>query len=341
MNNNINNDSVDIIEILKSIYSEKYLVIVLISIFSITGLSLSLLITPTYKSTAVITPIISNSNIVSNSNLSGLAAMAGINLEKVTNEDGNISPLLYPEIFYSLPFMLEVSDVKLKFSNYDEKLTYHEYIFESSYFNPFQYLRNKISKIFSPKSQNIKINDLISVNNEKFNIIKSLKKDLTLDLNSKEGSIYISASLPDPYASAQLAQLAQNLFQQYVIKFKIQKVNDELRYIEERLKENESNFKSIQEKIADYKDKNQNFSTEVAKIELKFLESEYDLAFKIYSELASNYESKKLQVKENTPVFTTLSPAVVPNEKSNLSKLSILIISFLLGSAFSFFLYIK
>ena len=105
MNNNINNDSVDIIEILKSIYSEKYLVIVLISIFSITGLSLSLLITPTYKSTAVITPIISNSNIVSNSNLSGLAAMAGINLEKVTNEDGNISPLLYPEIFYSLPFI--------------------------------------------------------------------------------------------------------------------------------------------------------------------------------------------------------------------------------------------
>ena len=90
-------------------------------------------------------------------------------------------------------------------------------------------------------------------------------------------------------------------------------------------------------KIADYKDKNQNFSTEVAKIELKFLESEYDLAFEIYSELASNYESKKLQVKENTPVFTTLSPAVVPNEKSNLSKLSILIISFLLGSAFSFF----
>ena len=175
MNNNINNDSVDIIEILKSIYSEKYLVIVLISIFSITGLSLSLLITPTYKSTAVITPIISNSNIVSNSNLSGLAAMAGINLEKVTNEDGNISPLLYPEIFYSLPFMLEVSDVKLKFSNYDEKLTYHEYIFESSYFNPFQYLRNKIRKIFSPKSQNIKINDLISVNNEKFNIIKSLR----------------------------------------------------------------------------------------------------------------------------------------------------------------------
>ena len=61
------------------------------------------------------------------------------------------------------------------------------------------------------------------------------------------------------------------------------------------------------------------------------MESEYQLAFSVYSELAKQVETQKIQVKENTPVFAVLQDAVVPLEKSNTSKFVILIFWTLLG----------
>ena len=65
--------------------------------------------------------------------------------------------------------------------------------------------------------------------------------------------------------------------------------------------------------------------------ELERLESEYQLAFSVYSELAKQVETQKIQVKENTPVFAVLQDAVVPLEKSNTSKIMILFIWSFLG----------
>ena len=49
------------------------------------------------------------------------------------------------------------------------------------------------------------------------------------------------------------------------------------------------------------------------------------------SELAKQVETQKIQVKENTPVFAILQDAVVPLEKSNTSKVAVLIFWTFLG----------
>ena len=61
------------------------------------------------------------------------------------------------------------------------------------------------------------------------------------------------------------------------------------------------------------------------------MESEYQLAFSVYSELAKQVETQKIQVKENTPVFAVLQDAVVPLEKSSTSKIMTLAIWSFLG----------
>ena len=61
------------------------------------------------------------------------------------------------------------------------------------------------------------------------------------------------------------------------------------------------------------------------------MESEYQLAFSVYSELAKQVETQKIQVKENTPVFVVLQEAVVPLEKSSASKIMTLAIWSFLG----------
>jgi uncharacterized protein involved in exopolysaccharide biosynthesis len=70
-------------------------------------------------------------------------------------------------------------------------------------------------------------------------------------------------------------------------------------------------------------------------MELMLLQSEYDLAYGVYSELAKQLETQELKVKEDTPIFTILQPVFVPLEKTGPNRALILIIYTFLGFVLS------
>ena len=61
------------------------------------------------------------------------------------------------------------------------------------------------------------------------------------------------------------------------------------------------------------------------------LQGEYSIALNVYNELAKQLEQAKIKVKEETPVFSVLEPAVVPNEKAKPKKAMIIAIWLFLG----------
>jgi uncharacterized protein involved in exopolysaccharide biosynthesis len=324
---------------LRNILTNKILFLKTTLFFFIIGFLVAIFSKSEYTSVSSFTPNLSQGSSINSGSIGGLAAMAGINLDKISNDGGgNISPMLYPEIFNSIPFKVELIEKKIDFVDYDIPISYKDYTLSNSFTNPLKTIRKYLSSFFSKDFYTNKVDsNLIQISNETYSVIKKVNENIQLGLNSKEGSIHISSTMNEPVASAQLAFHAQEILQKYIIELKIKKAQEDLEYIEKRLIEKELDFKSIQKKFADYKDKNQNLSSEIAKTKLKFLESEYDLAYQLYSDLSSQMESKKLKVKESTPVFTMLSPATVPNQKSNLSKLSIIIIFLIIGAVISVF----
>ena len=72
----------------------------------------------------------------------------------------------------------------------------------------------------------------------------------------------------------------------------------------------------------------------MAQTSLEVLQSEYDLAYNVFTELAKQLETQKIQVKENTPVLTIIDPVYVPIEKSKPKRFSILIIWSFIGLFF-------
>jgi uncharacterized protein involved in exopolysaccharide biosynthesis len=131
--------------------------------------------------------------------------------------------------------------------------------------------------------------------------------------------------------SAELTQRAQELLQQYIINFKIQKSSESLKFIQDRYAEKETAFKDAQQQLARFRDRNQFVNTALAQTTLERLQSEKDLAQGVYSELAKQLETQQIQVKEDTPVFTVLKPVSVPIEKSKPNRPLILIIWTFLG----------
>mgnify|MGYP001250792817 CR=1 FL=1 len=140
---------------------------------------------------------------------------------------------------------------------------------------------------------------LIIDEEQKFGVkVKDKLKELRVNVDVKQGFVSISASMPEGLQAAQMVLSAQNILQRKVIDHKLKKAEEDLAFIEERFEEKKTAFERAQENLAKYRDANKNVNTAIAQTEAQRLESEYQLAFSVYSELAKQVETQKIQVKE-------------------------------------------
>ena len=336
-------DSIDIIALLQSIWTGKKLILKTVLVFMILGLFIAVFSQNEYTASTTIVP--QSSSEKPGGSIGGLAALAGINLGSV-GQQSSISPTLYPQILTNISFQKELLETLITIEGQDNKITYKEYY--TNVYSPSVLSSIKKYTIGLPgvligllKSDEIskeesKNNDsLPQITQDDKKLIELLLEQLSMEVNDKDGYISLSTTMPEARAAAELTQKAQELLEQYVIDFKIEKSSSELDFIKNRYQEKEQEFQKIQQKLAVYTDRNQNVNSARAKMELMLLQSEYDLAYGVYSELAKQLETQELKVKEDTPIFTILQPVFVPLEKTGPKRSLILIIYTFLGFVLS------
>ena len=120
----------------------------------------------------------------------------------------------------------------------------------------------------------------------------------------------------------------------------IQRSKEQLQYLEKRYYEVKNEFIIIENKLAEYKDRNLVLNSYKSEVELRKLTSEYNISFSLYNQLAKELESQRLEVKKDTPVFTILEPVTIPLERSKPIRSSIIKLWFLSGFMFSIFIII-
>ncbi|NVJ65454.1 MAG: hypothetical protein HWE16_03125 [Gammaproteobacteria bacterium] len=348
-----NDDSIDLIALVKQFWSARKFILKTVLIFIVLGLVYALLSKNFYTASATIVPVTEGKSV--GGSLGGLASLAGINLGGSVggNSSGEISPMLYPEIVGSIPYKLELLQTKISVPESDSLVTY-QYYFEELY-NPGFLAGLKKYTIGLPgvilgalkgtsTSENLNAtnDNLVKLNEEEFELIKVLEEQISLNVNDKEGFVSLSVTMPEAKAAAQMTLRAQELLQEYALKFKTQKSKEQLTYIEERFKEKQKEFDDKKLQLALFQDQNNNINSAVARTKLLQLQSEYDLAFTVYTELAKQLETQRLQVKKDTPIFTILKPVTIPNEKAGPKRALILIGFTFLGIVFSLgYIYIK
>ena len=336
-------DSIDIIALLQSIWKGKKLILKTGLVFMILGLFIAIFSQNEYTASTTIVP--QSSSEKSGGSLGGLAALAGINLGSV-GQQSSISPQLYPQILTNISFQKELLETLLTIEGQDKKITYKEYytnVYSPSVLSSIKKYTIGLPGVLIGLLKSDKTSNEESINNDSLpqitqddkELIELLLVQLSMEVNDKDGYISLSTTMPEAIAAAELTQKAQELLEQYVIDFKIEKSSSELDFIKNRYQEKEQEFQKIQQKLAVYTDRNQNVNSARAKMELMLLQSEYDLAYGVYSELAKQLETQELKVKEDTPIFTILQPVFVPLEKTAPKRSLILIIYTFLGFVLS------
>ena len=334
-----NDDEIDLLELAKTFWNGRSIILKTMFIAGILGVAIALLSPKEYTATTTIVPQTSSSTSKLGG-LSSLAAMAGFNLDNATSGE-ILSPTVYPEIVSSVPFQMDLMNIPFSFAEVNHPVSLYEYYSEISKPSVIsligKYTIGLPGVIISAIKGDSETKGLtvtkgpIALTQKQESVRKMIAEQVTINLDSKQGFITLQAAFPEALLSAQVADQARELLQKYITRFKIEKASDKLSFIEQRYEEKKKEFEKAQIRLASFSDQNKNVTSAVARTEESRLQGDYTIAMNVYNELAKQLEQAKIQVKEETPVFSILEPAMVPREKSKPKKPMIVFIWLFLG----------
>ena len=281
------------------------------------------------------------------SQMKSLAALAGININQ-SQDAKALSPYVYENIMNSTAFRKELMQTMIDTEKTDHPISFYEYCTSEELNKPsvFDYVLKYTIGLPGvilgairgeqpePEYGNVEGNSKSSIqtlSQKEYSCIKVLSGCVGITLDDKNGYVTITANMPEALAAAQMAQATVTLLQKYITEFKIEKVQSNLDFVQERYDEAKRNFEDIQARRAKFRDANLNTSRYSARTELEKLDAEYTLAMNLYGELATQLEQAKINVKETTPMLTIINPVTVPFKKSKPQRAMILMAFTFLG----------
>jgi len=331
------NDEIDYMVLVKKLWAERKIVFKYVIIGMVLGLVVAFSSPKEYTVKTTLLPQSESDNNMGG--ISSLAAMAGFDID-LSDPGCEISPILYPQIIESEPFLLDLMNSKFTFPKVDRPVSLFDYYTKIE--KPgligliMKYtigLPGEIRKVLKGKSKvSASTSDgLIHLTEDQDAIGNLLKNNITLSLNKKEGYLTLTCIFPDALLSAQIATRSQDLLKKAITEYKTKRAKEQLHFFEQRYAEKKKDYEKAQEKLAWNKDRNQFLSTAMAGTGQERLEGEYQIAYSVYSELAKQLENAQIKVKKETPAFVVIKPVVVPLQPTAPKKASILFIFTLLG----------
>jgi len=336
-------DEIDLIELAKVIWSKRIFMSKVIGLFIILGLVIAFTSPEEYQSSSILIPEAAGEEGKLGGSLGGLASLAGVELGSLSGGAAQtINPALYQSVSRSTPFLMELMGQEYYFSEIGESISVYDYYmehFKTSLLGKILAIPGTIigwvrgSDVVTIDS-NIE-NEAIVLTKDQFSILENLKERVFVEMDWDLSILNIQIEMQDPMVAAQMVQFTQEYITSYVTEYAISKSQQQLASLEQQYQAKKNEFEAIQMQLASFRDRNQNVTTARARSEEERLQSAYNLTFNVYNQLAQQREAIKLQIQENTPVFTVLEPVKVPVEKSEPKRGLTLIVFTLLGSFMS------
>ncbi len=309
---NIKDEEIDLVEILKKIYKSRKFILIISFSFALIGVAVAMLSPIKFSSETI---FITQNQESNSSSLSGVASLVGINLG-ASNFGGEIPSSMYPQVTQSPKFKRLLLNSNIDFDN---KINLKQYLID----------------YYKLNTENDKINSDLYVSELENDCFKIIDEIISVNVNQKDGFISLSATLPVAEYSTNLTINAKEILQEIIINNKIESANQSLIFSQQQLKEKKLIFDEIQAKLAYFSDSNLNSVNSFVINERDKLEAEFQIINAVVTELSKQVEQVKLQVSKDTPVFSTIKEAVIPNKRTSPKRTQLVIIFGFIGVVIS------
>lgn len=329
-------DEIDLIQLIKYIWLKRKIVLYSLILAGILGLCVAIFSTPIYEASVVFVTQ-ENSRNQNTNGLSGLAAMAGVNLSSASNNTA-FPVELYSTLVGSEEFKKDLMNKKILIEGDSLSLyQYNKLISSPSLLDLVLKYTIGLPSLIMKKSDssdttsNIQSNTKYdSISKSENNVLNWLDESIELLVDDETNSITVKSRFNSPFVAAEIANIYVNLLQEKIIDFQLKKSRVNLSLIKGRYLNKKSEVESLQNKIATYQDMNKNLTSTVSQLNFQRLNQEYTLINSVYTELSKQYEQAKMQIQKDTPVFAIIDPVTLPLNRKSPQRLKIFFV-FIIG----------
>lgn len=325
--------SIDLMMYAKKIWFNRFLLLKVLGIAIVVGIIIALSTPKEYTAISILAPESGKTS----SGLSSVSSMLGLGNINIGGEGDAINVSLYPNIITSTPFILDLIETKVQtLENNSNNIPLIYYLNNYNSDNFIHKIIKLPSKLFSScislfiTKNDSTINNYKNINafhltKDQARIVHSIRQRINADIDKKSGITTISVTMQDPLVAAILTDTVIVKLQKYITKYRTSKALEDCKYWEELNEQRKQEYYEVQKKYANYVDANKNVVLQSVRIEQERLQNEMNLAYQVYSNVATQLQMAKAKVQEAKPVFAVVEPATVPIIPSGTSRKMILL----------------
>lgn len=339
----VQGDEIDIMEYVAKLWKKRTMIIKWCCVGAIIGLVVGFSLPKTYKAGATLAPEAAGT---SNSGIGGIAAMMGVSIDNNTDA---ISIEMFPDVAHSTPFIVGLFDLPVQFERKDSvinttlldyMLKYQKKPWWSPIIKaPIKALSWCISLIKEKEPEetlsNSESRNLATLTKKERKVVKYFAENIMVTIDKKTGKTLIEMEMQDPLVVYTVVQAVLDHLTEYMSNYRTSKVRQDIENLTTIYTQRKADYYEAQQSYAKYVDANKNVILQSAQAEEERLQQEMNLAYQIYSQVATQLETSRIKEQETKPVFVVLEPVAVPNLKSGPSKAKMLIIFTFLAGCFA------
>ena len=323
---------IDLMEYARKLWAARKLLIKVAGIAVIVGVVIALTTPKQYTVSVTLAPEMSKGG---GGGLSNIASMLGVGGLNMGNDADALNIQLYPNIVASTPFILDLMDTPVKTIDEEQPDTtlvgYLKEYTSSSLMGtimslPFKAIGSIMSLFQSEEEGGGKggVNPF-HLTKAQSKTVEGLKKLIIANVDKKTGVTTVSVTMQDPMVAAILTDTVIVKLKEHITKYRVSKAEDDCKYWEQLNEQRKNEYYAKQKDYAAYVDANQNVILQSVRIEQERLQNEMNLAYQVYSNVATQLQMAKAKVQEAKPVFAVVEPASVPLLPSGTSRKMILV----------------
>lgn len=328
---------IDIMELVSKLWKKRVMIIKWCVVGAVIGLVVGFSIPKTYSASVTLAPETQQKS----SSLSGMASMFGVNLN---NSVDAISVEMFPDVVHSTPFIVDLFELPVQFERKDstinttlldymknyQKCAWWSYVMNA----PFKVLGWCVDLVTPDKEVVETVSEFNPTNlpKDEREVVKFFANNIIVNVDKKTGKTSMSLLMQDPLVVAQVMEAVTDNLKTYMSNYRTSKARQDVANLSSICEERKADYYKAQQAYAKFVDANKNVILQSAQAERERLQQEMNLAYQVYSQVASQLEGSRIEEQQAKPVFTIIHPVIVPISRTAPSKAKMLVIfTFLAG----------
>lgn len=320
---------IDLLALIKKLLNKKKSIFKAAGWGALVGLVVAFSLPKEYTVSVMLSP---ESGKTGGGSLMGMASMLGLGNATIADADA-LNMSLFPDILSSTPFALELYDMPVTPQESDSTVTLHQFMEDQRkpwwgylFSLPGKAIGGVMSLLSDKEEEEERTApDPFHLTHKEAGTLNAIKKAMTAEADKTTGITTVSVTLQDPVVTAVVADSVVNKLQQYITDYRTRKATEDFDYQKKLYDKAKDEYYRLQQEYARYVDKNQQVILQSAKIEQERLKEQYNLAYQLFQQAATQLEVLRAKIQEDKPVFAVVEPASVPLKPSAPRKVIILI----------------